>query len=85
MEDDKAAKFQIAKKLEADFKPEYSTRKLWQKHSELTKKFYTFEKELDTRQKSLKDTSLPERSYLDLKIHIAKRILQDCHFCSRRC
>ncbi len=85
MENEKAAKFQIARKIEAEFNPKDSTRELWQKHAELTRKFYTFEKQLDTRQENLENTSPPEKSYLDLKIHIAKRILEDCHFCSRRC
>lgn len=85
MENDKPAKFRIAKKLKAEFSPKDSTKILWQKHDKLTEKFYIIEKKLDTRQITLQDMPCPERSYLDLKIQIAKRVLESCHFCSRRC
>jgi len=83
--DEKPAKFRIAKKLLAEFSQNDSIRELWRKHRRLTQKFYEIERELDTRQKSLQNESNPEKSYLDLKIEIARRIVKNCRFCTRRC
>ncbi|KPV63383.1 MAG: hypothetical protein AOA65_1391 [Candidatus Bathyarchaeota archaeon BA1] len=85
MRDDKPAKFVIAKKLPANFRKEDSLLKLWDIHDHLTEEFYHLEKEIDSRQKSLEELGNPERSYLDLKIEIANRILENCHLCTRRC
>ena len=85
MQDEKPAKFRIAKKLPAEFDESDSVEELWQKHGILTRKFYKIEREIDTRQKSLRNMPNPEKSYLDLKIEIAGRILKNCHFCTRRC
>ncbi|MEM4480685.1 MAG: radical SAM protein [Candidatus Bathyarchaeia archaeon] len=85
MQNTKPAKFQIAKKLPADFDEEDSIEELWRKHEKLTQDFYKLEKEIGARQKSLEELPYPEKSYMDLKIEIARRILERCHFCIRRC
>jgi putative pyruvate formate lyase activating enzyme len=85
MVDDKPAKFVIAKKLPAEFGEGDFTKELWLKHERLTHEFYDLEKKIDARQKNLGEMGTPEKSYLDLKIEIANRILMACHFCSRRC
>jgi len=85
MQNEKKAKFMIAKQLPAEFSGSDSTEKLWQKHADLTEEFYKFEREIDTGQEKLKEVKIPEKSYLDLKIEIANRILSSCHFCTRRC
>jgi len=85
MQNEKPAKFMIAKKLPAEFSEHDSIEELWQKHARLTKEFYEVEGAIDARQKSLRGMQTPETSYLDLKIQIARRILTNCHFCTRRC
>jgi len=85
MEDDKPAKFLIAKKLFANFSKEDSLARLWEIHNKLTEEFCRLEKEIDSRQKLFEELNDPEKSYLDLKIEIANRILEGCHFCIRRC
>jgi putative pyruvate formate lyase activating enzyme len=85
MKDEKPAKFMTAKKLPAQFSENDSIEELWQKHARLTHEFYKIEKEIDTEQKNLQEMPTPEKSYLDLKIEIANRILSNCHFCTRRC
>ena len=85
MENEKPAKFILAKRLPAEFSEEDSLERLWKKHAVLTEAFYKLEKDVDSRKRSLKETSTVENSYLDLKIEIAKRILASCHFCVRRC
>lgn len=85
MQNEKLAKFQLAKKLPADFRENESLDELWQKHAVLTQSFRELEKRVDAKQKSLDGISNIEKSYLDLKIEIAKRILEKCHFCVRKC
>ncbi len=85
MENSKPAKFMIAKKLPANFNKSDSLKSLWKTHDSLTEEFSSLEKKVDARQKSLEDMDAPEKSYLDLKIEIANRILKGCHFCTRRC
>ena len=84
-QDEKPAKFRIAKKFPAEFDENNSIGELWQKHERLTRKFHKIEREIDTRQKILRNMPNPEKSFLDLKIAIARRILKNCHFCTRRC
>ncbi|MEM1589571.1 MAG: radical SAM protein [Candidatus Bathyarchaeia archaeon] len=85
MRNDKPAKFQIAKKLPADFKEDDSTEELWRKHELFTQNFYRLERDIDMKKENLNNLPSPKKSYLDLKIEIAKRILEKCHFCVRRC
>ena len=85
MENDKPAKFLIAKKLSADFGNNDSLPNLWKLHSRLVEEFCILENKIDTKQKLLEKLTAPEKSFLDLKIAIANRILESCHFCTRRC
>lgn len=85
MQNDRPAKFLIAKKLPADFHENDSTSELWKLHNRLTEKFYRLEKEIDSHQRSLEELDTPKKSYLDLKNEIANRILESCHLCTRKC
>ncbi len=85
MQNDKPAKFLIAKKLPADFSPEDSPTELWKLHNNLTKEFYQLQKEIDRRQQHLEEAANPKKSYLDLKLEIANRIIERCHLCTRKC
>lgn len=85
MQNKKLAKFLIAKKVPAEFSKQDSIEELWQKHEKLTQEFCNFEKQIDSNQLSPQKIPTPEKSYLDLKIEIANKILAKCHFCTRRC
>jgi len=85
MQDEKSAKFMIANKLPANFGHEDPIEQLWTLHNRLTDEYYQLEEQLDTHQTSLEELETPGKSYLDLKIEIANRILEKCHFCTRRC
>jgi len=85
MQDQKPAKFMIAKKIPAEFSESDSIEELWQKHNSLTSEFCKVELEIDSQQKRLQQMPTTEKSYMDLKIEIASRILSNCHFCTRRC
>ncbi len=81
----RTAKFLIAKRLPVDFSEDDSTADLWRMHREATRRYYRVEKEIDEGKLSLKDLDEDERSYLDLKIELGRRIMSHCHFCERRC
>ncbi len=85
MENNKPAKFLIAKKLPAPFNKSDSLPELWKMHTQLTQEFSCLEKMIDTQQKRLEDLAAPEKSFLDLKTEIANRILENCCLCTRRC
>jgi putative pyruvate formate lyase activating enzyme len=83
--DEEPARFMVAKKVPAEFSEGDSVEELWRKHARLTREFYRIEGEIDAKQRNLKTMPVPKKSYLDLKIEIANRILHGCHFCTRRC
>jgi putative pyruvate formate lyase activating enzyme len=85
MQNEKPAKFLIAKKLSADFSESAPLKELWQIHARLTRQFCELEREIDAKKKDLDDMPKPKKSYMDLKITIARRMLEKCHFCVRRC
>ena len=80
----KTAKFQIAKHIPAEFNKNCSLEELWREHAKLTEVFCNIERESDSKG-SFDGLVAPEKSYFDLKLEISGRILQNCHFCSRRC
>ena len=66
------AKYLQCKQIPISFKTSESTETLWEKH--------------DKTLKNIKLSKIePEQSLLDLKIELANRIFQECHFCERRC
>jgi putative pyruvate formate lyase activating enzyme len=85
MQDEKPAKFILAKRLPADFSEHDSTETLWEKHASLTERFAKLEREVDHHHEDWQRMLIPQKSYLDLKIEIASRILLSCHFCARNC
>jgi putative pyruvate formate lyase activating enzyme len=85
MQDEKPAKFMVAKKVAAEFSEHDSLEKLWQEHARLTEELQIVERKIDRGQESLHEMPLPPKSLLDLKIEVANRILRHCHFCTRRC
>jgi putative pyruvate formate lyase activating enzyme len=85
MENGKPAKFMIAKKLAASFSKDDSTVELWKRHDQLKKEFCELQKRVDSCLTCLEELETPSQSFLDLKVEIANRILESCHFCTRRC
>jgi putative pyruvate formate lyase activating enzyme len=84
MKNEKPAKFMIAKTIPAHFNSNEQLDELWIEHEQCTEEFYKLEKKVDI-DPSVRSSLLPEKSYLDLKIEISRRILKNCHFCVRRC
>lgn len=84
VENKKKAKFLLANKVTANFVDTDSLEALWQYHANCTDDYFTLEIQIDNG-KDLASIAAPEKSYLDLKILIADKMLEDCHFCVRRC
>ena len=80
----KTAKFMVAKKVPAKWGAKSSLAALWTEHARCTGEFENLEIEADEG-RGINKIPLPKQSYLDLKIAIGKRILRNCHFCSRKC
>ncbi len=84
LQDRKSAKFVLAKTLPAEFDESASLENLWKEHASLMDGFQVFERLVDEG-KNLNETAPPTKSYLELKIAIANRIVQSCRFCTRQC
>ena len=87
---EKIACYLIVKKIPISLELTDSTptEKLWDLHDQTIGKFNTLLKELDENpnpMKHYKAIDSPHRSFLDLKIELAHRILKNCHFCDRKC
>jgi putative pyruvate formate lyase activating enzyme len=83
MQNKKKAKFMTAKLLPAEFDENAPLETLWKEHAKRTEDFHKIENEIDTNKEN--EFPTPTKSYFDLKIAIANKILRQCHLCSRRC
>lgn len=79
----KKAKFMISKMLSAEFDKDSPLEMLWKEHEARTEEFNEIENEID--QGNEKKFLMATKSYFDLKIEIAHRILRQCHLCNRKC
>ena len=72
LEENRTVKFLQCKDVPIKFNSKDTNEDLWKIH--------------DATIKNLKISDVrPDQSLLDLKIEIAKRIFENCHFCERRC
>jgi putative pyruvate formate lyase activating enzyme len=78
------AKFKIAQKVPAEFSPDAPLETLWVEHRKRIDEFCRIEHQIDSAP-SFDAMQAPEKSFFDLKLEIAGRILQNCHLCSRKC
>ncbi|MHA1972368.1 MAG: radical SAM protein [Candidatus Hodarchaeales archaeon] len=84
---EKKVKYLIAKKtpVEKGGLSELSLEELWRIHSETRKRFNLLEERLESTNLRYEDLITPSISFLDLKAKISEKILEECHFCERRC
>ena len=83
-QDNKYSKFLITKKIPTEFNPKYSMENLWVEHNRLMDEYVRLEKKIDSGILKINDLKTPKRSFLDLKIEISKRILENCHLCMHK-
>lgn len=85
MEKKLPAKFQVCKRVPVGVPLSSDTDELWRAHAEGMKELRSVLSKLDSSQLKMENLKTPEKSLLDLKVELSRRILQSCQFCERRC
>jgi len=83
----KTAKYLIVKKTpvsESNIQ-DHPLSVLWQIHKNARNKFNELNIKIEKKELAFEDIETPSFSFMDLKVLIAKKMLQECHFCERRC
>jgi putative pyruvate formate lyase activating enzyme len=79
-------KFRIAKLVPVEVSLDSSENELWNAHRRASKDFGALLSDLDEGKMNHGEAPVPSSAtFLDLKIELAKRIVQSCHLCERRC
>lgn len=84
IDQERLAKYLLAKSFEVDIDLSSTTDELWKRHQDASTGFRIFVHEMDAKETTDFKGSI-KTSMLDLKIELANRILTHCHFCERRC
>jgi putative pyruvate formate lyase activating enzyme len=85
LEEKRKAQFIVSKLFETDYIEDADDKTLWRMHETLTKEYKKFLNDIDGESSELVDMKRPAKSYFDLKIAIAHRIMRNCSFCLRAC
>lgn len=81
----KVAKFRVAKRISVELERRLSVEELLKVHKEKAKEFAEEYDVLAYELQALAKLSPPSYSYLDLKVEIARRLLETCKICEWRC
>jgi len=81
---ERIAKFIIDRSIKVDFSADDSTAALWEIHGNTLRDYKRYERGIDGGVVPLEDTGV-DGSFLGLKMELGKRVMEDCHFCERRC
>jgi len=79
------AKYVLSKDIECNVNFTEPTESLWECHADLSKQMTEYLERIDEGGERVSPDEAPEVSFLDLKVDLTKRILQECHFCERKC
>lgn len=79
------ASFQISKSIKAEFDEGEEIHALWKVHWKLMGVFEGTRRKLDEGHIKPESLKREEKSLLDLKLLLAKRIMESCWLCERRC
>ena len=85
IDQERTAKYLLAKTQACDIPLDASTEELWRVHKEDSLKFTKLVEKTDSSEEVPGPVSSLDRNFLNLKIELAHRILADCHFCERKC
>jgi putative pyruvate formate lyase activating enzyme len=90
MVDEKPAKFLIARRVEPEENPYFITDEgeLWRIHEKASREFESVFKEVAGTVSSASEFMRrpePKYSYLDVKIALARKLMDPCRLCERRC
>ena len=79
------ARYLLAKEIPCPTSLDASTEELWSAHRNLSSEFQDYVRSVDEGGERRRDDVDGRATFLDLKVELANRILQSCHFCERRC
>ncbi len=79
------AKYLLAKDIACPSALDESTDRLWSVHADLSNEFTDYVTHVDEGGERRRLDCETTSSFLDLKVELANRILQSCHFCERNC
>jgi len=82
---ERVAKYLLAKQVAYDGDLSMATEALWKDHSDMSVRFREFVRAIDRGDTEPAQATPPHSTFLDLKVELAHRILEDCHFCERKC
>ncbi|MDH4214672.1 MAG: radical SAM protein [Candidatus Thorarchaeota archaeon] len=85
IDQERIAKFLLAKQVAYDGELSKATEELWKDHSSMSIQFREFVHAVDCGDAEPAPVDCLEPSFLDLKVELAHRILENCHFCERKC
>ncbi|MCD6403069.1 MAG: radical SAM protein [Candidatus Aenigmarchaeota archaeon] len=79
------ASFQILKKVPVELPQSLESEDMKKLHTKTMKKFRTLKKKIDKKKIALDGLKTPQFSLLDLKVYIAREIMENCRFCEWKC
>ncbi len=86
MAEKKPAKYLICKRVPTELKlEEASEKELWSEHKRLSEEFKKIWNKIKKGELKLNELKRAKTNFLSLKIEIVERILENCHFCERKC
>ena len=87
MRGDRLAKYLIAKKVDVDIAKDenFTLKHLWGIHDTTKRNFQELYNKFGNKPLEFQELPMASFSYLDLKALIARKIVEKCHFCERRC
>ncbi|MHA2070736.1 MAG: hypothetical protein ACW985_03000, partial [Candidatus Thorarchaeota archaeon] len=81
IEQERYTKYLLAKDIITSLPLDSAVEELWMEHEALSAKHSDYVHQVDCGGERSAPILPTERSFLDLKIELANRILQDCQFC----
>jgi putative pyruvate formate lyase activating enzyme len=85
LEEKRKAQFLVSRMLKVDYGEDGDDNALWRVHEVFTNEYVKLLSEVDSGTVKYENDMKPEKSYFDLKIALAKRMMRKCHFCFRAC
>ncbi len=79
------AKYLHAKEYAVDVRLDADTDELWETHTRASAGFRAYVQDVDKDRQNRMSLETGRISFLALKVELARRILQSCHFCERQC
>ena len=81
----KPAKYRVAKRIPVELEKGAGLEEMWALHDEKSKEFEEMYEELVEKEVEVREVKPPPYSFLDLKVDIAYKLLENCRLCEWKC